>query len=318
MAAETIPYTHPSALLWADESTFRENLDRAPFYLAHGLAGHPLFAVPRLLQLAQLLKFDPNYVAYDSGEVHVEDRWSKRPPRKYTLEEAIDRIDHSGTWVILKHTEFDPEFKALREDIMSDIQRVSGRDLRTITRNLELQIMLTSPGRITPYHIDNECNVLLQVKGEKDIFIFDPKDREILTDYELERFWVGDGNAGEYKPKWQEKARAFRLAPGKAVHIPVNAPHWVKNDANVSISVSVNFEWKDDLIPNVYRANFFLRKLGLKPRPPGQSGLTDAFKSKVVAASLVPARNIFRGSVRWARRLKRVAPHRGAKKPMEA
>ncbi|MFZ1916804.1 MAG: cupin-like domain-containing protein [Terriglobales bacterium] len=291
--------------LWADESVFRGNLDRAPFSLAHSLSDHPLFELPRLVQLAQLVKRNSNNVVYDAGDIRVEDRWNRRPPKQQSLEEVMERVDRAGAWVILKHTEQDPEYKTLMETIMSDIQSLSGRDLGKTTKNLEAQIMLTSPGRVTPYHLDNECNVLLQIKGEKDIFIFDQTDREVLTETELERFWIGDWNAGEYKNRAQDKAHAFRLAPGRAVHIPVNAPHWVKNDANVSISLSINFEWKDESVPNVYRANFFLRKLGIQPRPPGQSGFSDKVKGVAITAGFVPVRAMARGTVRLVRRVRR-------------
>ena len=241
-----------------------------------------------------------------------------RPPKLYTLEDAMERIECTGAWVILKHAEQDPAYRVLMEEIMSDIAGMSGKDLRGATRALEAQVMLTSPGRVTPYHLDNECNVLLQIRGEKDIHIFDQRDREVLTERELEHFWIGDWNAGEYKLRCQNKARVFRLGPGKAVHIPVNAPHWVKNDANVSVSLSINFEWKDDLIPNVYRANFFLRRLGIQPRPPGQSALSDRLKKVVIAAGFVPARGIARGSVRFVRRLRRFGLKKSTDKPAMA
>jgi hypothetical protein len=304
MTVETATSTLSQGLLWADTSAFRAKFDGEPFLLVHRLIDHPLFELPRLLQLAQLVKRDSNNVVYDAGEVRVEDRWNQRPPKQHTLEEAMERIDCAGAWVILKHTELDPDYKQLMDLIMSDIQQISGRDLRKATKNAEVQVMLTSPGRITPYHIDNECNVLLQIQGEKDIFVFDQNDRQILPEPELERFWIGDWNAGEYKVRCQEKARAFRLGPGKAVHIPVTAPHWVKNDANVSISVSINFEWTDETIPNVHRANFFLRKLGVRPRAPGLSSFSDAVKSAAITAAFVPARRVARGTVRFVRRLR--------------
>jgi hypothetical protein len=186
--------------------------------------------------------------------------------------------------------------------ILLDVERLSGKSLRRAIKNAEAQIMLTSPGRITPYHFDNECNVLLQIKGEKDIFVFDQTDRQVLTDVELERFWMGDWNAGEYKARCQDRAHTFRLTPGKAVHIPVNAPHWVKNDANVSVSLSVNFEWKDESLFNVYRANYFLRKMGIQPSPPGQSNFRDGMKHALVASGFVTPRNIARNAVRFLRR----------------
>jgi hypothetical protein len=302
MFLETATHT---CSLWTQENAFKRNFDRAPSYLEHSFSDHPLFELPRLLRLAQMIKRNSNNVVYDTGEVRVGDRWNQRPPKQHTLEEAMERIDCAGAWVILKHAELDPEYKALMHTIMSDIQRLTERDLQKQTKNLEAQVMLTSPGRITPYHLDNECNVLLQIRGEKDIFVFDQKDREILTEAELERFWVGDWNAGEYKARCQDRAHAFRLAPGRAVHIPVNAPHWVKNDTNVSISLSINFEWRDETVPNVYRANYFMRRLGMKPRTPGQSNLGDAIKSRVIATTYVPLRALARGTVRLQRRLTR-------------
>src|SRR5260370_1199061 len=82
------------------------------------------------------------------------------------------------------------------------------------------------------HHLDNKCNFLIQIRDEKDLFVFNQSDRQVLRETELERFWVGDWNAGEYKARCQERSHCFRLAPGRAVHIPVNAPHWVKNDQN--------------------------------------------------------------------------------------
>lgn len=299
--------------LSAGKRTFQENFDRQPFSIEHGFARHPLFELPRLLQLAETLARDPHNVAYDAGNVGVEQRWNRRPKNPYTLREAMERIECVGAWVILKHTETAPEYKEVMDAILADVAELSGRDLRREIKNAEAQIMVTSPGRITPYHFDNECNVLLQIQGEKDIFIFDRTDRQVLTEMELERFWVGDWNAGEYKENRQDRAQTFRLQPGKAVHIPVNAPHWVRNDANVSVSLSINFEWRDETIYNVYRANYFLRKLGLQPMPPGHSRLRDGLKNALMAAGFVPVRNTARDAVRFLRRAK----HRTLK-PLQA
>ena len=305
MASDARLKADPSNILAADPFVFREKLDHQPFALIHSLANHPLFELPRLMQLAELLKRDCHNIAYDAGNIGVEQRWNQRPHNPYTLREAMERIDCTGAWVILKHTETDPEYRALLETVISDVERLRGKNLRRAIKNPEAQIMVTSPGRITPYHFDNECNMLLQIHGEKDIFIFDQTDREVLTDEELERFWVGDWNAGEYKARCQEKAYAFRLVPGKAVHIPVNAPHWVKNDANISVSLSVNFEWRDESLFNVYRANYFLRKIGIRPTPPGQSKFRDEIKHGLMAAGYVPARSMARNAVRRLRRLRR-------------
>jgi hypothetical protein len=287
-----------------DAATFRQNFDRRPFCFTCNLANHPLFELPRLIELAEFLRRDPHNTAFDAGDIKVEQRWNQRPRIPFTLREALDRLDCAGAWVILKHSEISPEYGEVMEAVLHDVAQLHGSGFRKAIKNPEAQIMLTSPGRITPYHFDNECNVLMQIRGEKDIWVFDQTDRQVLTDTELERFWVGDWNAGEYKARCQDRAYAVRLVPGGGVHIPVNAPHWVKNDNNISVSLSINFEWRDESLFNVYRANYFLRKMGMQPTPPGRSAFRDGVKHAVMASGFVPARNASRNTVRFLRRVR--------------
>src|SRR5579885_3063236 len=188
----------------------------------------PALPSAALLELAEALQRDPYCVAFDAGDIRVEQKWNHGVKSSYTLRQAMENIERTGAWIILKHSETVPEYREVMEEILCDVEDLSGADLRQSIKNAEAQIIITSPGRITPYHFDNECNVLLQIAGEKDFYVFDQTDREVLTEVELEKFWAGDWNAGEYKARCQERAQAFRLAPGKGAHIPVNAPHWVK------------------------------------------------------------------------------------------
>jgi len=41
--------------------------------------------------------------------------------------------------------------------------------------------------------VDGEANFLLQLYGTKLVYIFDGKDRELLSWPEIERYWHGDG-----------------------------------------------------------------------------------------------------------------------------
>lgn len=66
-----------------------------------------------------------------------------------------------------------------------------------------------------------------------------------------------------------QQRKSFRLAPEKAVHIPVNAPHWVKNDANVSVSISMNFAWKDESLFQSVPSQLFLEENGNSAEPAG-------------------------------------------------
>ncbi len=88
--------------------------------------------------------------------------------------------------------------------------------------------------------------------------------------------------AGTFKPQAEKTATQFTLMPGDAVHIPMHAGHWVQNHDAVSVSIALDFELPRWKYADVYKANHFLRKAGLNPRPPGRSLLADRPKAAVI------------------------------------
>jgi len=173
---------------------------------------------------------------------------------------------------------------------MTEVFEITGHELEKQVKFAEVILFITSPQRLTTYHIDRECNFVAQIRGNKTIYIFDKYDREVLPEAEIERFWAVDSNAAVYKPQLQSHAGAFLLKPGNGVHIPVNAPHWLQNHDDISITASLNFKFKDSVIGNIYRANYVMRKMGLKPTPPGTSSMRDSMK-RAAATTVVGALN---------------------------
>ena len=160
-----------------------------------------------------------------------------------------------------------------------------------------MAIFITSPKRLSSYHIDSECNFLLHLRGRKQISIFSKYDREVLPEEEIERSWTVDTNAAIYKPTLQDHAHVVTLEPGMGVHIPVNAPHWVQNGDEISISVAILYHWWNSDYANLYAANYYLRKLGMRPRPPFRSPVVDALKQPLGAGAL-GLRRALRGPLR--------------------
>ncbi len=271
--------------LVAKPNTFAANFDRKPFAFAHRLADNPLFFPERLLTLAQQMARDPDDVYYDAGDVRVDQRWDQVPACDLPIDVLLNRIETAGAWVILRHAERDPEYARLLDACMDEIEALSGFDLRRVSKLRNAIIFISSPNRISSYHIDRECNCLLQIRGTKTVSVFDRDDRDVLSEAEIERFWTVDNNAAVYKPHFQNRAHAFELAPGCAVHIPVNAPHWVRNGPEVSVSLSINFHYKDELLADVYRANYWLRRMGLRPAQPRHSRTRDALKSRLYGSA---------------------------------
>jgi hypothetical protein len=275
LGARAVPAA--SSLIDGNARIFHENFNRASFQFSHFLAGHPLFELPRLLELAKSL---PEYsMYYDAGEVRVNQRWDETPRTSLSVDHLIDRIENSGAWILLKHAEQDPQYGAILDQWMAEVRSLVGPQFPKKMKMRSAVVLITSPNRTTAYHIDPDCNYLLQIRGEKVLHVFDRYDRDILPEEELERFWTYDQNAAIYKPQYQDRATTYEMKPGAGVHIPLNAGHWVQNGNNISVSLSMIFQFPDTYLGNIYRWNYFLRKAGVRPLPPGRSRVRDALKT---------------------------------------
>jgi hypothetical protein len=261
------------------------DFDRKHFEFEHTLAGHPLLEIPHLLEFAErTVKSRPTGVYYDLGIDRIDQRWDEVPARQFSVLESMERLETCGAWFLFKRVQEDPEYRVFLGEGWEKVKAEIGGDLASHIRREDVLIFISSPRRITPYHIDRECSFLLQIQGTKKIHVFDREDREVLSEEEIEKFWSVDKNGPTYRPHLQGRATTYTLRPGTGVHIPVNCPHWVENDDNVSVSLNVNVQFKDVDRANVYRANYLLRRFGMKPLPPGTSPTLDHLKG----LSMVP------------------------------
>jgi hypothetical protein len=239
----------------------------------HHLCDHPLFELPRLLHLAHTLPEDR--VEYNSGELAVGVDPALTPRTGLSIEETVRRIEECKSWMVLKNVERDPEYGALLRRCLDEVEALGHPDARQIDHR-EAFIFLSSPGSVTPYHIDPEWNFLLQVRGKKFMHVFDPA---VLGEQELERFYSGAHRNLVYKDEYAAKMEPFELDPGEGVHVPVTAPHWVKNGPEVSVSFSITFQTRlSERRGIIYRVNHALRQRGWSPPPVGASPWRDAAK----------------------------------------
>src|SRR5271170_4745354 len=218
-------------MLSFDPQEFRDRFNRDHFTLAHDLGDHPEFSLPRLIELAKATaETRPGDLYYDVGDVEIGQRWETISRGSLSIDETIRRIETQGAWIVLWRAELHPAYSRLLTMAMSDILAMTGPEIEQKIKKKEIILFITSPSRVTTYHIDRECNFLLQISGKKEISVFDRNDRDVLPEVEIERFWTVDNNAPVYRRNLQGRANVFMLEPGNGIHIPVNAPHWLKND----------------------------------------------------------------------------------------
>jgi hypothetical protein len=269
----------PGRIIGGDPAPFREQFNHASFAFSHTLSTHPLFELPRLVELARRLSA-AGTATFRAGETRVDDGWAEAPSRARSVEDAIARIEESDSWVLLRSVQEDPQYREILQQCLGELEALTAAPLKDEITWLDAYVFIASPRSITPYHIDHEANFLLQIRGEKDMSIFDPNDRSVLAEQEIERYYVGDLGAATYREEIQKKASVYRLTPGTGVHLPVRAPHWVRNGAGHSVSLSINFCLRSaDRQARIYQVNSYLRRLGVTPAPPGTSRVRDAAKA---------------------------------------
>jgi len=261
-----------------DSNLFSANFDHTPFEFRHKLNDQPIFQLPALMELAErLAQKNDKKSHYESGTPDVNGYFGARPEGQ-TIVDALESIRQGKNWVILKRIHEDPLYREALESLIPELSALSGVDMKSVYYDPTLTVFVTSPGRITPYHMDGETNFLAQIHGTKLCYIYDAKDPSILSQQDMEKYWTGklpkiDYPAGMPVGNWQ-----FQLKPGNGVFNPATFPHWLQNGPDVSVSVSINFKRKWNKTIGAHRTNYFARKLGLKPTAPGRSAALDQIK----------------------------------------
>jgi hypothetical protein len=272
--------TEPHALFaddLDDRALFADNFDHTPFQFRHSLHDHPAFQLSTLFEAAERLSQNPK----TSGKSHFEsgepDRnsWFGARPEGTTLVQALASIRDGKNWVILKRIHEDPYYQSVLEDIIPQISAVAGVDMAREYYDPTMTIFVTSPGRITPYHMDGETNFLAQIHGTKLAYIY---DGAILSPTQMERYWTGHLPKIDYPESLPHGHWQYTLAPGNGVFNPAIFPHWLQNGNDVSVSVSINFKHRADATIGAHRMNHYLRKLGRKPTAPGANPSLDRAK----------------------------------------
>ncbi len=202
----------------ADPQQFAEKFNRKSFEVFHNLASHPLFQLPHLMALAErTLKSHPATLHYDVGDIKPGQRWDTIAASPFSATEALDRIENSGAWIVFNSAQRDPEYRFFLDRGLAELKEHLGPDINSQIMVEDIIIFVTSPKRVTTYHIDRECNFLLQIRGTKTLYVFDREDRDVLSEEEIETFWAKDFNAAVYKPHLQARAASYKLAPGTGI-----------------------------------------------------------------------------------------------------
>lgn len=269
----------------------RIDLDPATFdpwriqEVTHRLAEHPLLQIDALVGLGKRLQAR-RLVRTHSDDATAGSSFADAPqlhPNQKSAEETLAGIADAKAWMSLLNIQADPIYRRLVDEVLDEVRPVvEARDPGLCYR--AGWIFVSSPRAVTPFHMDHEHNFILQIRGTKRLYTWDPFDREVVSERAQELFH--DQHSRE-KVIWQEdfrrRARVFDLTPGLGGYMPSTTPHMVENGDTPSITVS--FTYYTDSTRHrelLYRGNARLRRLGLEPRAIGASPKRDRVAAAVL------------------------------------
>lgn len=216
---------------------FADQYPETPHSLPHNLRTHPLLGREALAHLAETLP--DNSVEYNRGDLPIGID-GKPEPTGLTIGETIRNISSSGSWAVLKNIEQDPAYAALLADLLDELRPV----IESLTGKMLTPqgfIFVSSPNAVTPYHFDPEHNILLQVEGAKIFTQFPAGNADFAPDKAHESYHTGGPRELQWNPAFESRGAAFSLHPGRAVYVPVMAPHHVRVCGEPSVSLSITW-----------------------------------------------------------------------------
>lgn len=255
--------------------------------VTHELAGHPLLQIDALIALGRrqerrgLVRTHSDHAGAgtdfgDAPNLHPNDKGA---------EETLSDMESAHAWMSLLNVQADPLYRRFIDEILDEVRpRIDWRDPGMCYR--AGWIFISSPNAVTPFHMDHEHNLIMQIRGKKRLYAWDPLDRTIVPERGQELFH--DQHSRElviWRDELRDAATVFDLEPGMGGYMPSTSPHMVENGDGVSITMS--FTYYTDATRRrelLYRGNARLRRLGFEPRPVGESALRDGAKHAALAA----------------------------------
>src|SRR3546814_19536895 len=95
---------------------------------------------------------------YNRGDLPLGVWPEDTPENGLSISETIKDIDSNGSWMVLKNVERDRDYAALLHQSLGEILPAVKKQTGPML-HMEAFIFLSSPGRITPFHMDTEHNL---------------------------------------------------------------------------------------------------------------------------------------------------------------
>ncbi len=267
-------------------------LDRDAFKLTHKLMDHPALSLENLSEASPVMP--TSRVTYSLGKLKSGDAFEasfRTRPVERSIEQTIETIRVSDSYVRVAGPEIHPSFAPLYRELIGDIEgMLHGLGLGRHVIDPKLSLLIASPDSVTPFRIDRQCALTMQLRGSREIAVFPQWDERVVASTDRDAYVASAQSLLSMQRDADTLGSTFAFHPGEALHIPFIAGHQVRNGSrDVSISMSITFNtaqsmaWRRAMTFNHYSRRLFGR-VGIAPKPVGQHAWRDGAKSSVWGA----------------------------------
>ena len=256
----------------------------------HRLSDHPLLQPDQLVALGKRFQGSTRLFTFnnqDGADANFDDVGRLYPNHK-SAADTLQGINDAKAWMLLRHVQEDPTYRSLVDLAMDPIQPlIERRDPGMHYR--AGWIFVASPHTTTPFHIDRNHGILLQIRGTKKVYVWDADDTEVCSEHARDVFHARhDLSLVKWNETFRQRAHVYTVGPGMGVYMPITSPHMVETGEEPSITISLTYSTaatRRNAMRHVL--NDLLYRKGIKPVPVGKRHLVDTLT--YAAASVMVA-----------------------------
>lgn len=209
----------------------------------HTFGAHPLLQIEQLTELGKRLERAEQTLSYNSeaGADADFNTVARTHPNRHGTVDTLQRIRDAKAWMLLRHVQIDPVYRTLVDQVLDDIKPEVDRSDPGMCYRAGW-IFVSSPHTVTPFHIDRNHVLLLQLLGTKTVYVWDAADTEVVSDRARARFLdCHELDLVQWQEAFRARAQVFELGPGMGVYMPLTSPHMVEIGDEPSVAMSVSY-----------------------------------------------------------------------------
>lgn len=254
----------------------------------HRLCDHPLLQLPSLVELGARLEVQGS-IRTHSNDATAGTPFNSAPqlhPNRRSATQTLSGIGEAKAWMSLLNVQIDPLYRELVGTVLDSIRPlIESRDPGMCYRGG--WIFVSSPRTVTPFHFDKEHNFILQIRGNKRVYVWDPDDNVVASEQARDRFHhCHQRDLLHWDEAFRERAHVFDLEPGQGAYLPSTSPHMVENGDAPSITMSFTYftdaTRRDALL---HKTHELMRLAGFPPPAIGRFPMFDSLLHASVIGS---------------------------------